>query len=51
VAAVLLLTLGFVEWITVLFPLWVFLISVYILIETVRRQSAGMATIPATEMP
>jgi hypothetical protein len=43
VAAVLLLTLSFIDWVSVLFPLWVLLISAYILIENRRRPSAGMA--------
>ena len=35
-AAVLLLTWGYNEWISLLFPLWVLLISTYILIENLR---------------
>jgi hypothetical protein len=39
-ALCLLLTIGFVSWISVVFPLWVLLISVYILIENFRRKAA-----------
>jgi hypothetical protein len=38
-ALVLLLSLGYNGWISLVFPLWVLLISVYILIENYRRQS------------
>jgi hypothetical protein len=35
-ALILLLSVGTVEWILMVFPLWVLLISVYILIENLR---------------
>lgn len=37
-AAVLLISIGFTPWVTMLFPAWVFLISVYILILNYRVQ-------------
>ena len=37
-AIVLLLSLGTIEWIPLVFPLWVLLISIYILIENLRRR-------------
>jgi hypothetical protein len=39
-ALCLLLSIGFISWISVVFPLWVLLISVYILIENFRRKAA-----------
>jgi hypothetical protein len=39
-ALCLLLSIGFISWISVVFPLWVLLISVYILIENLRRKAA-----------
>ena len=39
-ALFLLLSIGFISWISVVFPLWVLLISVYILIENFRRKAA-----------
>ena len=39
-ALLLLLSIGFISWISVVFPLWVLLISVYILIENFRRKAA-----------
>ena len=39
-ALFLLLSIGFISWISVVFPLWVLLISVYILIENFRRKVA-----------
>lgn len=38
-ALVLLLSLGAIEWIPLVFPLWVLLISAYILAENLRGQS------------
>ena len=35
-ALILLLSVGRIEWILMVFPLWVLLISVYILIENLR---------------
>jgi hypothetical protein len=43
VAAVLLLTLTYIDWISVLFPLWVLLISVYFLIEGSSQPSTATA--------
>jgi hypothetical protein len=43
VAAILLLTLTYIDWISVLFPLWVLLISVYFLIEHSGQPSSAMA--------
>lgn len=37
-AAVLLISIGFTHWVTMIFPMWVFLISVYILILNYRHQ-------------
>ncbi len=42
-ALVLLLSVGTIEWIPVVFPLWVLLISAYILAENLRRQSESRA--------
>jgi len=39
-ALFLLLSIGFVSWISLVFPLWTLLISVYILIENFRRRAA-----------
>jgi hypothetical protein len=39
-AAFLLLSIGYISWIALVFPLWVLLISVYILIENYRRKPA-----------
>ena len=39
-ALLLLLSIGFISWIAVVFPLWVLMISVYILIENFRRKAA-----------
>jgi hypothetical protein len=38
-ALFLLLSIGYIAWIVLVFPLWVLLISVYILIENYRRRS------------
>lgn len=45
-AAALLLTVGLIPWLELLFPAWVFVVSVYILVETMRAGS-GSPT-PAT---
>jgi hypothetical protein len=42
-ALLLLLSIGFINWISLVFPLWVLLISVYILIENFRRKAAPAA--------
>ena len=39
-ALLLLLSIGFISWISLVFPLWTLLISVYILIENFRRKEA-----------
>jgi len=39
-ALCLLLSIGFISWIALVFPLWTLLISVYILIENLRRKAA-----------
>ena len=45
-ALTLLLTLGLVDWISLVFPLWVLMISVHILVVNVRRQSGtGMTEV------
>lgn len=38
-ALLLLLSIGFISWISIVFPLWVLLISVYILIENFRSKA------------
>jgi hypothetical protein len=38
-AAFILLGSGFLEWVLLMFPLWVLLVSVYILIENLRGSS------------
>jgi hypothetical protein len=38
-ALLLLLSIGYIAWISLVFPLWVLLISVYILIENYRRKA------------
>jgi hypothetical protein len=43
-ALLLLLSIGFVSWISLVFPLWTLLISVYILIENFRRKAAPVAS-------
>jgi len=45
-ALFLLLSGRFVEWILMLFPLWVLLISIYILIDNLRRPPQAAATSP-----
>jgi hypothetical protein len=47
VALVLLLSVGFVAWAILLFPLWVLLISIYILIGNLRDRSPAVAQHPA----
>jgi hypothetical protein len=42
-AFALLLSIGTIEWIPLVFPLWVLLISAYILIENLREQSKSQA--------
>jgi hypothetical protein len=42
-ALILLLSMGTVEWIPLAFPLWVLLISIYILIENLQRQADAAA--------
>jgi hypothetical protein len=43
-AALLLLSIGYISWISLVFPLWTLLISVYILIENYRRSKASAAS-------
>jgi hypothetical protein len=43
-ALLLLLSIGYISWISLVFPLWVLLISVYILIENYRRKAAPVAS-------
>ena len=50
-AALLLLTLGFLDWISLVFPVWVLLVSAYFLIEDFGRQSRAAATASARETP
>jgi hypothetical protein len=40
-ALFLLLSIGYISWISLVFPLWTLLISVYILIENYRRRAAA----------
>ena len=40
-ALFLLLSIGYISWISLVFPLWTLLISVYILIENFRRRAAS----------
>jgi hypothetical protein len=47
VALVLLLSVGFVSWAILLFPLWVLLISIYILIGNLSDRSPAVAQRPA----
>ena len=44
VAAVLLVSIGFIAWAAILFPLWILLLSVYLLIDNLRRRAEPMAT-------
>jgi hypothetical protein len=46
-ALVLLLSIGTIDWILVVFPLWVFMISVYILITNMRGASTSPSVEPA----
>jgi hypothetical protein len=48
-ALTLLLTIGLVSWISLVFPLWVLLLSVYILIENYRATSKTAVPQPADE--
>jgi hypothetical protein len=43
-ALLLLLSIGYISWIALVFPLWTLLISVYILIENYRRKAAPVAS-------
>jgi len=45
-ALFLLLSGRYIEWILMLFPLWVLLISLYILIDNLRQPSHAGATTP-----
>ena len=47
-ALFLLMSGRYIEWILMLFPLWVLLISLYILIDNLRRPSQAGATSPGT---
>ena len=40
-ALLLLLSIGYISWISLVFPLWTLLISVYILIENYRRSKVS----------
>jgi hypothetical protein len=46
-ALFLLLSIGFFDWAPVVFPLWILLISVYILLANLRRSKSE--SIPATQ--
>jgi hypothetical protein len=48
-ALILLLSIGTIDWISLVFPLWVLMISVYILIENMRGHVGATKTEPATE--
>ena len=48
-ALLLLVSISQLSWIFLVFPLWILLISVYILIENFRRQSGVATTDPARE--
>jgi hypothetical protein len=43
-ALLLLLSIGYIAWVSVVFPSWVLLVSVYILIENYRRKAASAAS-------
>ena len=43
-ALLLLLSIGYISWIALVFPLWTLLISVYILIENYRRKAAPVVS-------
>jgi hypothetical protein len=44
-ALVLIFSIGIIDWISIVFPLWVLLISIYILIENLRRKpEAGLVS-------
>jgi hypothetical protein len=43
-ALLLLLSIGYISWIALVFPLWTLLISVYILIENYHRKAAPVAS-------
>jgi hypothetical protein len=49
-ALVLMASVGTVEWIPLVFPLWVLLISIYILIENLRRQPEPMSNAPDQDL-
>jgi hypothetical protein len=46
-AAVLLLTVGVIPWLELLFPAWVFIFSVHILVVTLRARSASSSSAAA----
>jgi hypothetical protein len=46
-ALLLLLSIGYIIWISLVFPLWVLLISLYILVENYRRKAAPAASLTA----
>ncbi len=43
-ALLLLLSSHFLDWLGLAFPLWVFIMSIYILIDNLRIQTGGAAT-------
>jgi hypothetical protein len=47
-ALLLLLSIGYISWISLVFPLWVLLISLYILVENYRRKAAPAASLTAS---
>jgi hypothetical protein len=50
-ALFLLLSGRYIEWIIMLFPLWVLLVSIYILIDNLRRPPQVAAIAPGTQRP
>jgi hypothetical protein len=51
-AITLLVSVGTIQWIPLVFPLWVLLVSIHILIENLRGQSAGgVDELPRTTFP
>jgi hypothetical protein len=51
VAAVLLVSIGYITWAAVLFPLWILLLSVYLLVDNLRRRSDTVTTDPTGGTP
>jgi hypothetical protein len=50
-ALLMLLSGRYIDWIILVFPLWVLFISIYILIDNLRRPSQTAATSPGQTTP